>query len=427
MYLSKAPHKKFDNKYPNAYNGAINYWINQMAPRGQKVTKRIQTDGTLILPELVVRDPDTKYTGGEPYFSSQPEPTRRAGALVAAFNWYSRFFDRKMAKEQFAVYVENTVEDKKKAAALAKNLRRVEDREVMAAFGWLARLSMRGLKLTDEEQKRLDSEISRLIDTLSKPVVVQTAVVEKVQRPNVQEIMRDRAREAAGDLEGSLDEFIIAGAKAATVNPNTVGILTERNVLPQHISILTEVWKKKLGEFNEVLEGRDPQLVEAYSHYSKHQIKAVVKFIEQVLSGLDSYISVKKAAKAPRKRKAVTPEKQVAKIKFMKQFPELGLTSIHPAKIIGAVEVWAYDTAKRKLHYYVADSHVGTMGVKGSSILGFDAAKSGVKTVRKPEEILKKLVSAGKPASRKLFEAIKAVHTQPNGRTNENLIFLKAY
>lgn len=398
-----------------------------MATRSQKTVKRTDSTGNFIMPELVVRDADTKYTGGEPLFVHQPDPDRRSGAMAAAFNWYSRYFDRKMAKEQLALWIETMYMDGKGDSSLAKKIRRVDDRDVMATFGWLARLSMRGFMLDKTEEERLISEINRLSNTLVKPETVEAPVEEKSARPNVQEIMRDKARDAAGELEGVLDEFIIAGAKAAGANPNTVGILTERNVLPQHISILTEVWKKKLGEFQEVLDGTDRQLVEAYGHYSKHQIKGVIKFIEAVLAGLDSYISVKKASKAPRKRKAVSPEKQAGKVKFLKTFEELRLTSVHPAKIIGATEVWAYDTAKRKLWYLVADSHVGTLGIKGTTILGFDSAKSGVKTVRKPAELLKKLMAAGKPAARKLFSEINAVQVQPNGRSNENLVFLKVY
>lgn len=397
-----------------------------MTIRSAKAKKSSNSD-SMIMPELSLRDADIKYTGGEPLFASQPEPERRPGALAIAFNWYSRYFDRKMAKEQLALYVETTYSDIKIAQNLAKQLRRVDDHEVMATYGWLARLSMRGLALDENEKERLGSEINRLIMTLAKPEVVAKVEEVKPVRPNVQEIMRDKARDAAGDLEGKLDEFIIAGAKTATIDVNTIGILSEKNILPQHISMLSEVWKKKLYEFQEVLEGTDNQLNEAYAHYSKHQIKAVIKFCEAVLAGLDSYINVKKANKSPRKRKPVSLEKQVSKIKFCKKFDEFKLVSIHPGKIIGATEVWAYDTAKRKLHYYVADSHVGTLGVKGSTILGFDTSKSGVKTVRKPADILKKLMGAGKPASRKLFTDIAAVHAQPNGRTNENLIFLKVY
>jgi hypothetical protein len=73
----------------------------------------------------------------------------------------------------------------------------------------------------------------------------------------------------------------------------------------------------------------------------------------------------------------------------------------------------------------VADSHVGALGVKGTTILGFDTTKSGVKTLRKPAEFFKKFMTAGKPAARKLFTEINAVQAQPNGRTNEGLIILK--
>lgn len=393
-----------------------------MATKTQKTTK-IVNDG-IIATEIIVKDQDIKYTGGEPLFALQPIPERRAGALVMAFNWYSKYLGRKDAKEQFAKYA-----DYNGKTSLGKQLRRVDEKEIMPTLGWLARLSLRGLELTPEEKLRVDNEINRLVKTIAKPELIEKEEAAPVSnRPNVQEIMRERAREAAGDLEGEFDNFVFdAGAKSNAIGVNPVGVLAGRNVLPQHISILSEVWKKKLNEYQDVLAGEDPQLVEAYSHLSKHQVKAIIKFCEAVLSGLDSYINVKKASKAPRKRKAISPEKQAAKVKYLKTFEELKLVSIHPAKIVGAVEVWAYDTEKRKLHYYVADSHVGSLSVKGTTIMGFDATKSGIKTVRKPAEILKKLMAAGKPTARKVFSDINSVQAQSKGRTNDNLVILKAY
>jgi hypothetical protein len=255
----------------------------------------------------------------------------------------------------------------------------------------------------------------------------KTEDVPVATRPNIQEIMRERTREAGGEIEGWLDDFIVSGARGSAVSVNSVGILSERNILPQHVSILTDVWKNKLGEFELALAGSDTQLNEAYGHFTKTQLKGLVKFCEAVLASLNSYISVKKANKAPRKKKAVSPEKVVAKLKYLKDFAELKLTSVAPKTLVGATEIWLYDTAKRKLHYYVADDHVGTMTVKGTTVIGYDATKSGVKTVRKPADVLKKLMSAGKPASRKVFSEINSVHAQPNGRTNESIIILKAY
>lgn len=401
-----------------------------MATKARKF-QNLNSD-VVIAPDLAPKDMDVKYTGGEPLFAHQPDPEHRSGALVMAFNWYSRFYDRKAAKDMIISYVDTNF-SKFEGSFTMKQFRHIDDKEVLATYGWLARLTMRGLELSDSETSRLHNEVIRLAHTVNKPALVEEEQEEvKVSnRPNVQEIMKERAREAAGNLEGILDEFIGAGAKAADISVSPVSVLTEKNVLPQHVSILTEVWKKKLNEFQEVASGKDPQLNEAYKHYGKNQLKAVIKFIEAVLSGLDSYISVKKVSKAPRKRKAVSPEKQASKLKFMKTFEDattkFKLSSVHPAKIVGAGEVWAFDTVKRKLHYYVADSHVGSLSVKGNTIIGFDASKSGVKTVRKPAELLKKLMTAGKPATRKMFAEINAVHAQPNGRFNDGIVILKVY
>jgi hypothetical protein len=149
-----------------------------------------------------------------------------------------------------------------------------------------------------------------------------------------------------------------------------------------------------------------------------------------VLTDLNAYISVKKASKAPRQRKAVPVEKQVAKLKYLKTFKEvatkLDLTSISPVKLHGASEAWVYDTAKRKLHHYIADEYSKSFTVKGSTLLGFDTSKSEVKTLRKPAEQLKEIVGS-KPAARKYFNEIKAVATTPNGRFNDAMIILRCF
>jgi hypothetical protein len=159
-------------------------------------------------------------------------------------------------------------------------------------------------------------------------------------------------------------------------------------------------------------------------------VRNIIKYIESVLSDLNAYISVKKASKAPRQRKAVPVEKIVAKLKYLKTFKDtpnkLDLVSISPVKLHGACEAWVYDTAKRKLHHYIADDYSKAFTVKGNTLLGFDTAKSEVKTLRKPAEQLKEIMGS-KPAARKYFNDIKAVGTSPNGRFNEQMIILKAF
>ena len=370
------------------------------------------------------RDPDTEYLGPEPMFAVQPDEDRRRVALMRSFTWYGRFYGKKDAKEFLAQYL-----DLRERPQEAKIMRKIDEKECINTLAWLARMELRGLELSETESYTLQNEIKRLLETINKPQVIEAIVPDAPTRPNIQEILKDKAREAAGELEGLFDEYITSGAGAKhTLRP--MDEVAKKNVMPQHISLLTDVWKKKLNEIEEVLKGTDSQLVQGYQHLTKTQLKNIVKFIELVISDLNSYISVKKAAKAPRARKAVPVEKQVAKLKYLKTFKDtatkLDLVSISPIKLHGASEAWVYDTAKRKLHHYIADDYSKTFTVKGSTLLGFDSAQSEVKTLRKPSEQIKEVMGS-KPAARKYFKDIKAVSTTPNGRFNEHMIILKAF
>ena len=369
------------------------------------------------------RDPDIEYLGPEPMFAVQPDEDRRRVALMRSFTWYGRFYGKKDAKEFLSQYL-----DLRNRPQEAKIMRRIDEKECINTLAWLARMELRGLELSETESNTLQNEIKRLLETVNKPQVIE-AVVEAPTRPNIQDILKDKAREAGGELEGLFDEYITSGAGSKhTLRP--IDEVAKKNVMPQHISLLTDVWKKKLNEIEEVLKGTDSQLVQGYNHLSKTQLKNVVKFIELVISDLNSYISVKKAAKAPRARKAVPVEKIVAKLKYLKTFKDttskLDLVSVSPIKLHGSSEAWVYDTSKRKLHHYVADDYSKTFTVKGSTLLGFDTAQSEVKTLRKPSEQLKEVMGS-KPAARKYFKDIKAVSTTPNGRFNTEMIILKAF
>jgi hypothetical protein len=389
-------------------------------------TKAVLPKERVIVKEFKPSDLDIKYMGSEPLFAVQPDPDRRQIVFMISFNWYSRFYGAKQAKEIFIQYLEYN--DRK---VEAKQLQRLDEKEIMTTYAWLARLSMRGLELTEIESGRIEAEIQRLITSLSKPEDITRTVEEKpvTTRPNVQEIMRDRAREAGGEFEGIFDEFLEADQKL-DINGRVIGVLSERNILPQHISMLVEVWQKKVTEFTEVLDTKDKQLQEAYGHYTKTQIKQIIKFCEAIIKDLNSYSTVKKATAKPRARKAVPVEKIVAKLKFLKKFEDaatkLKLESISPTKLHGASEAWVYDSGKRKLHHYLADEYSKTFTVKGNTLLGFDNAKSEIKTLRKPAEQLKEIMGS-KPAARKFFNDIKAVSTTPNGRFNDEMIILKAW
>lgn len=376
-----------------------------------------------IAPDLKAKRHDAMYFGSEPRFVEELSEDKTKYKLTEAFNWYNQWYDKKDAKVFIIEYL--THQGKKNEA---KAIKKVADKEFDTTWGFYSRILMRGFKPNEDYVARFNKELDRLFDLAPKEVVVEKEEVVST-RPNVQEIMRERALEAAGEFEGWLDDFIAKGVKS-NFNPKVVDELTKRNVMQQHVGMIIDAWSKHKAEFAEVLKGKDEQLVEAYSRFTNTQMKNLVKFTDQIISDLNSYITLKKTTRKPRARKAVPVEKQVAKLKFMKVFKsdeaKLDLVSLHPAKLVGASEAWVYDTQKRKLHHYVADDLTKVFQVKGNVLLGFCTKQSEIKTLRKPAEQLKNVMGS-KPVARKYFSDIKSVSVTPTGRFNENLIILKAF
>jgi hypothetical protein len=236
-------------------------------------TRKPKKTSDHFIKSLNPRDADTKYLGEEPFFPTQPVEVERRVALARSFAWYNRFYGKKDAKELLAQYCDHYDRPND-----AKTLRKVDEKEFLTTFCWLARMKLRGLELTDYEGSTLENEISRLLKVVAKPQLVEKE--EKPNnRPNIQELMKEKASEAAGELEGLFDDLITTGK----ANSKVVDIVSKFNVMPQHIPLIVEIWKRKQTEFDELSQGQDKDLKEAYSHLGKVQIRNIIKFIEPVV------------------------------------------------------------------------------------------------------------------------------------------------
>jgi hypothetical protein len=364
------------------------------------------------------RSPDTKYVGNEPEWHVQPV-SNRTSRLSHAFGWYNYFYGKKDAKDFIAYYLDAHNRSKE-----AKKIRALPDSQIHLTTGWLCRMSTMGLELSEHEQAKLDTFIQGAIDKESgKPVAIAEV---KVAGPSIQDRLREKASEASGELEGLFDDFIAAGSKmSAQFQPIT--IIRGHNVAPQLIHQIQQIWKRHLTELEAAVAGKDAQLVEGYGYLTKVQLKQLVKFAEQVITDCNNYVQIKKVERKPRAKKAVSPEKVTAKFKYLKTFPDLKLVSEPAVKLVDATEAWLYDTVKRKLIHVVGDTHRGNFTVKSSAVVGFDTGTSSQKTLRNPAATIKALMSAGKPATRKIFKELTTTGTQWNGRGNDNLIILKVW
>lgn len=366
---------------------------------------------------------ETKYVGHEPEWKFQPDDANRISAISKAFAWYNYHYGKRDAKDMLCHYLEHNSRSKD-----AKLMRGIPDSQIRVTPAWACRMTLIGLVLNTHEQGIVDDQITIMLKS-KQEVKREQADVDAdsaVQKLTIQDHLREKISECCGELEGMFDDFVTAGAKmSADFKP--IALMRGLNISPNMINTVTAVWELRLAEFTEVLDGTDADLVEGYSHLSKNQLKQCVKFCETVINDCNSYVQLKKVERKPRAKKAVSPAKIVAKFKYLRDFAELTLKSVPATDLVGAQEAWLYDTAKRRLIHVMADSHIGTFTVKGSAIIGFDTLTTVQKTLRKPAEQLKTITSAGKPAARKAFEAIKATETRFNGRGNDNLILLKAW
>jgi hypothetical protein len=378
------------------------------------------TVATKPVKPLNPRSADTNALGMEPTWIRQPTDNRFS-ALSKAFSWYNYFYGKKDAREMIITYLE--AHDRK---ADVRTLKQIPDSSIRLTTGWLCRMSLVGLELTDHEQIKLDNLLTEVLESKQTEVVEETVVDDAVPRITIQDRLREKVSECAGELDGLFDDFIVSGAKL-NADYKPVVLMRSLNIAPQMVNDIKQIWTRKLSEFDEAVAGKDVDLVQGYGYLTKIQLRNCVKFCELVISDCGAYVQIKKVERKPRKVRAVPPEKRAAKFKHVMEFAELKLKGLPAASLVDKAEAWLYDTKKRKLIHVVADSHTQSFTVKSNSIIGFSTVDSQQKTVRKPADILRAMGAAGKPAARKIYKDLTTTETPWNARGTENLIILKAW
>jgi hypothetical protein len=376
------------------------------------------------------RDPmftDEKYTGSEPVWD-----TERALKMTQAefdhflrksFSYYNYFYAQKDLKKHMVKWMQENKYTKTDVSAFIRS----SDRAVpMTAYSILM-ASRQGMPLREKELTYLKSRIEHAINAAdAEPEETATGAkpaetVAAVRAPTIQDRLNEKTSEHLAYFEGLYDEVV----SGAAVDPKAYDYLVTNAVPQSQIKKFEDLFMSRKTELGEALAKTNEQVVEAYRHYKAADFKRHHAFIQCILDALDQYRSVKKATKKARVKRAPNKEKVASKLKFMKEEKTLKLVSINPVDIIGAQELWAYNTKTRKLYKYIADSLTGPLGVKGTSITNFDTAKSVGKTLRKPEEKLKEFARATKVQLRKFLEDIKATETLGNGRMNSDTVLLK--
>jgi len=200
--------------------------------------------------------------------------------------------------------------------------------------------------------------------------------------------------------------------------------LKKSEIPAMHANKIAAYYRPIVAELQELIDGGCDQLKEAYSHMSKKQQRERLAFFENLVEQAERYAGVTKKMRAPRKPRAVSLEKQLKHLKYMKESTEYKLASINPEKILGAQELWCFNTKYRTVTVFRALDR-GGLKVKRSSIVGYDEKTSMTRgTGRQTEKVVDKIMQGGKIILKKVMDELKGNQSLQE-RINENTILLK--
>lgn len=145
---------------------------------------------------------------------------------------------------------------------------------------------------------------------------------------------------------------------------------------------------------------------------------------DNIIADLERIAKNKKAVAKVGKRKVIDATKVIKGLKFLKKSDEFKIESINPERIVGAKALYFFNVKIRQIAMYTAYEG-GALTVKGSTLFNFDPEKSSVRTLRKPDEILPKILDSTKKQCEKLYGALTTKPLKGTGRINRDCVILR--
>ena len=331
------------------------------------------------------------------------EPTDITGmCLTDVYNWYNYMHEQDQAREWLLEYMKKSTDFVKGDLEAVKRLPKYD---IPTTVGWIARILMNGNKL-----ENLNYFNTRTAELIARGRMIKEEK-ETTDKPTVNVHERAAAKidllitdiEEQIDLDESFSVYEFLKAREATVQAANA-------IRDRYAPILEEV----------LLD--DPQVKESFGK----KLKSQQKFWQTFIDDCDRYAGNKKATKVrkPRAKKQKSAVEVIKNLKFQKEYLPLKIVSVNPADIIGAQQLWVYNTKYKKLSRYDALGPAG-ISVKGTTLTGFDTEKSVTKILRKPDVVIANVLSAGKIALRKIMSDLKTSETEATGRINSDTILLR--
>ena len=341
--------------------------------------------------------------------------------LGAFFNWYNYMYDRKQVNQVIISYA------KKFGYKNAPRFARMFLPQTLAS---IIRGLENGIEFPDHRdypgegtagyQKHVHDELRSWNKRAGelKQQDLNTDQVVKKKRLSVQENISNKGQALLGDVDYAIDTWDI-------IEFDMYKYLTEKETSSAVANSIVGEYDELLAELKEAKTGECEQLKEGYSHLSKSELSDFYNFVLKIKTDTERYVENNKPVRKPRKAKAINAVKVVSKLKFLEHDTENRIKSIEPSKIVGAKQLWVFNSKTNELIKYDSEDR-GGLTVTGTTIKKFDSdtscsKKLGVKT----DHFLDRVLAGGSIVLNKIMNEINSKASSVTGRINNNMILLK--
>lgn len=354
---------------------------------------------------------DDRHFGTEPMLDNSKSPT----ALALAYNWYSYFQSADDAKQYTLDYLKQTKSDK----SLIKKVGAIEASE-LRNIGWNFRILTNGGSIPDEIETRTWTKLKQLAADYDKNLkkIAKDDAAETARSISIQERIKEKQSSLIAELDDQIDRFCLNTAHKFDV----VSWFKINDIKPPFTKHIKDYYSGLYSELFDAVNNPDSDLKYAYKRWKRTELKKYLDFVKSIVSTAESVASATKLSIKPRAKKEKPAAQIVKRLKFKVKDDELGINSITPTDIVGAEQLWTYNTKTRALSVYHAIGPTG-LTVKSTRLAGYDQKTSITKISRKPESDIKQVLTLGKVPLKTLVNKITTKKRIANGRTcNETLL-----
>ena len=340
---------------------------------------------------------------------------------------YGYFYDHKEAFGWATTWVK-----KYRTASELADFKESEDWRVNTTLGGLAKMHMAGAPLEEKYMKRLNDGINAAIKAGAANRAVTEAALKTMPVKTAADVLNSRISDFIAEVEYVIDLYHDPKTWVDGENYSVFNELKKIAAPKPLAQSVYDYYKPLYDEIDELITNKTPDLVEGYGHLkTAKEKKDYWSFIKNIIDDCQKYQNAQAATKVravrqPRAKKKIPVEKLVAKVQYQKESAEYKLTSVDPANVIGATDVYLFNTKSRQLIQLVAAS-VDGFSIRGTTITNFSETSSWRKTLRKPEEVLTSIGKTTKARVAKVFIDIATKAAPANGRLNEDTIILKVF